>query len=54
MNDELKGLLKKSSLTELLSIYEDICNTKKAVIGNKVVVTEKDLKPKRKKRGSKN
>ena len=29
-------------------------NTKKSVIGNKVEVTADDLKPKRKKRGSKN
>lgn len=54
MNEELKNKLQTMSLTELYSIYEDVSSTKKAVEDNKVVITEEDLKPKRKKRGSKN
>ena len=54
MKNELKGELKNISLTQLVGIYDAVVATKKSVVGNKVEVSEKDLKPKRKKRGSKN
>lgn len=54
MSDELKKEIATLSLKEIYSLYESVGNTRKQVQSTKVEIVPQDLKPKRKKRGSKN
>lgn len=54
MNEEAKKDLLKMSREELLSLYKKIVELKNDARNSIVEVREEDLKPKRKRRGSKN
>lgn len=53
MSEELKQELEELSMKELFELYTKITDLKKQCQSNIITITEEDLKPKRKKRGSK-
>lgn len=54
MKEEAKKELKDMKLVEVYDLYKQLLEARKTVASSIVEISPEDLKPKRKKRGSKN